>query len=127
MTSIRASNFQTQTGLFCCCLFLPQVLRGGDRKVAFAFRDNYGGVLNSETDKQEHFFEQTIEDEGTHSGLKKQKCDFKSITPCDLCQYSRFLIQIDISFQFFIFSQSIGRYIHICIIFILKKHIGRTS
>jgi len=43
-----------------------EVLRGGDRKVAFAFRDNYGGVLNSETDKQEHFFEQTIEDEGVY-------------------------------------------------------------
>ena len=65
--------------------------------------------------------------EAPHSGLKYQKCEINSMTPCDLCQYTRFLIQINISFQFFIFSQSIGRYIHICIIFILKKHIGRTS
>jgi len=43
-----------------------EVLRGGDRKVAFAFRDNYGGVINSEDDKEEHFFEQTIEDEGVY-------------------------------------------------------------
>ena len=41
-----------------------QVLRGGDRKVAFALRDNHGAVLQSEEDREEYFFEKNIEDEG---------------------------------------------------------------
>jgi len=43
-----------------------EVLRGGDRKVAFAMRDNYGRVIQSEADKEEHFFERTIEEEGVY-------------------------------------------------------------
>ena len=39
-------------------------MRGGDRKVAFALRDNYGRVLQSEDDKQEHFLEKTVEEDG---------------------------------------------------------------
>lgn len=43
-----------------------EVMRGGDRKVAFALRDNYGRVLQSEDDKQEHFLEKTVEEEGVY-------------------------------------------------------------
>jgi len=43
-----------------------EVLRGGDRKVAFALRDSYGGVLESQEDKEEYFFEKTIENEGVY-------------------------------------------------------------
>lgn len=43
-----------------------EVLRGGDRKVAFAFRDNHGAVLQSEEDREEYFFEKNVEDEGVY-------------------------------------------------------------
>jgi len=43
-----------------------EVLRGGDRKVAFVMRDNKGGVIDSKEDKEEYFFEKTIENEGVY-------------------------------------------------------------
>lgn len=43
-----------------------EVLRGGDRKVAFALRDVYGGVLQTQEDKEDYFFEKTIENEGVY-------------------------------------------------------------
>ena len=56
---IRELGNTTRSGL------VPfQVLRGGDRKVAFALRDNHGAVLQSEEDREEYFFEKNIEDEG---------------------------------------------------------------
>jgi len=43
-----------------------EVLRGGDRKIAFVMRDNQGGVLESQEDKEDYFLDKTIENEGVY-------------------------------------------------------------